>query len=145
MVGLIHMLCTLPTPLPAGARVCEEPARRAQAEGGAAGAAIFRWPLRLVLQGGAAALRQLPCWIGASQPFHNLPSCPHPLPQQTLVDPEAAAKRRIRKQQRKASGKRKALEHVKRLRAAGVIVKNKKAGDRRGGDRRGGGDRSDRR
>lgn len=39
---------------------------------------------------------------------------------QTLVDPEAAAKRKMRKQQRKASGKRKQMEHVKRLRAAGV-------------------------
>jgi U3 small nucleolar RNA-associated protein 20 len=46
---------------------------------------------------------------------------------QTLVDPEAAAKRKIRKQQRKASGKRKQLEHVKRLRSSGVAVKNKKA------------------
>jgi U3 small nucleolar RNA-associated protein 20 len=46
---------------------------------------------------------------------------------QTLVDPEAAAKRKIRKQQRKASGKRKQLEHVKRLRSAGVVVKNKQA------------------
>ncbi|KAL4860053.1 Small subunit processome component 20 [Chlorella vulgaris] len=48
---------------------------------------------------------------------------------QTLVDPEAAAKRKIRKQQRKASGKRKQLEHVKRLRSAGVVVKNKQAHD----------------
>ncbi|PRW58885.1 small subunit processome component 20-like protein [Chlorella sorokiniana] len=58
---------------------------------------------------------------------------------QTLVDPEAAAKRKIRKQQRKAAGKRKQMEHVKRLRAAGVTVKNKKqrTDDERGGGRRG--------
>lgn len=36
-----------------------------------------------------------------------------------MVDPEAAAKRKIRKQQRKAAGKRKQMEHVKRLRSAG--------------------------
>ena len=45
------------------------------------------------------------------------PACPT---LQTLVDPEAAAKRKMRKQQRKASGKRKQMEHVKRLRSAGV-------------------------
>lgn len=36
-----------------------------------------------------------------------------------MVDPEAAAKRKIRKQQRKAAGKRKQMDHVKRLRSAG--------------------------
>ena len=68
--------------------------------------------------------------------FHHppTPTCPYSCPRlpprsalQTLVDPEAAAKRKIRKQQRKASGKRKQLEHVKRLRSSGVAVKNKKA------------------
>ncbi|PSC76593.1 small subunit processome component 20-like protein [Micractinium conductrix] len=58
---------------------------------------------------------------------------------QTLVDPEAAAKRRIRKQQRKAVGRKKQLDHVRRLRSAGVVVKNKKQDDRRGGGGRGGG------
>lgn len=67
---------------------------------------------------------------------------PHLNNQQTLVDPEAAAKRKIRKQARKASGKRKQMEHVKRLRSSGVVVKNKKQrtdGDgRRDGRRQGG-------
>ncbi|KAL4434124.1 hypothetical protein ABPG75_000565 [Micractinium tetrahymenae] len=52
---------------------------------------------------------------------------------QTMVDPEAAAKRKIRKQQRKAAGKRKQMEHVKRLRSAGVVVKNKKQRTEGGG------------
>ncbi len=51
-----------------------------------------------------------------------------PSPPQTLVDPEAAAKRKIRKQQRKAAGKRKQMEHVKRLRAAGVTGANRIVG-----------------
>ena len=45
---------------------------------------------------------------------------------QTLVDPEAAAKRKLRAQERKKGGKRKALEVVRRMRSAGVVVKNKK-------------------
>lgn len=51
---------------------------------------------------------------------------------QTLVDPEAAAKRKIRAQERKKGGKRKALEEVRRMRSAGVVVKNKKAKTRDG-------------
>lgn len=46
---------------------------------------------------------------------------------QTLVDPEAAAKRKMRNQQRKSSGKRKQMDRVKQMRQAGVVVKNKKA------------------
>lgn len=74
----------------------------------------------------------------------SLPPC-HPLAplRQTLVDPEAAAKRRMRKQQRKAGGKKKALEHVRRLRGAGVIVKNKNF-NQRGHGRDGGGGGRDR-
>ena len=45
---------------------------------------------------------------------------------QNLVDPEAAAKRRLRKQGRKAVGRKKKLEEVKRLRSVGVKVKNRK-------------------
>lgn len=52
--------------------------------------------------------------------LNTAPCLPRP-PLQTLVDPEAAAKRKIRKQQRKAAGKRKQMEHVKRLRSAGGL------------------------
>ena len=45
---------------------------------------------------------------------------------QTLVDPEAAAKRKIRTQERKKTGKKRAMEEVRRMRSAGVVVKNKK-------------------
>ncbi|EFN57812.1 hypothetical protein CHLNCDRAFT_51116 [Chlorella variabilis] len=58
---------------------------------------------------------------------------------QTLVDPEAAAKRKMRKQQRKAAGKRKQLDHVRRQRSAGVVVKNKRLRTEGGADRGGGG------
>jgi len=44
---------------------------------------------------------------------------------QALVDPEAAAKRKLRASARKAVGKRKALEEVRRKRSAGVVVKNR--------------------
>jgi U3 small nucleolar RNA-associated protein 20 len=46
---------------------------------------------------------------------------------QSMVDPEAAAKRRMRKQERKGVGKKRKLEAVKRMRSAGVAVKNKKS------------------
>jgi U3 small nucleolar RNA-associated protein 20 len=45
---------------------------------------------------------------------------------QTLVDPEAAAKRKIRAAERKKGGKKKAMEEVRRMRSAGIVVKNKK-------------------
>jgi U3 small nucleolar RNA-associated protein 20 len=45
---------------------------------------------------------------------------------QTLVDPEAAARRKMRTTERKAAGKRKQLEEVRRLRSVGVVVKHKK-------------------
>lgn len=51
---------------------------------------------------------------------------------QALVDPEAAAKRKLRVAERKAAGKKRALEEVRRMRSAGVVVKNKGAGGRRG-------------
>jgi len=46
---------------------------------------------------------------------------------QSMVDPEAAAKRRMRKQERKGVGKKRKLEAVRRMRSAGVAVKNKKS------------------
>jgi U3 small nucleolar RNA-associated protein 20 len=70
---------------------------------------------------------------------------------QTMVDPEAAAKRKIRAAERKKGGKKKAMEEVRRMRSAGIVVKNKKGiesgrgrfgkGGRGGG--RGGGGRRD--
>lgn len=45
----------------------------------------------------------------------------------SLVDPEAAAKRKIRAAQRKAAGRKKAMEETRRLRSAGVRVKNRKS------------------
>lgn len=76
-----------------------------------------------------------PCANTATSISHPLPPHSQSLLVQTLVDPEAAAKRKIRKQQRKAAGKRKQMEHVKRLRSAGV------AGEQRtwGGCERGSG------
>lgn len=64
--------------------------------------------------------------------------------QQSLLDPEAAAKRRIRKQQRKAVGRRKQVEEVRRQRAAGVAVKNKRS-QRDGGRGKGSGGKRQRR
>lgn len=82
------------------------------------------------------------CWW-PDNPHNQTPAhAPPPRalrPHQTLVDPEAAAKRRMRKQQRKAAGKRKALDHVRRLRAAGAVVKNKRGAQRGEGRDRGGG------
>lgn len=48
------------------------------------------------------------------------------------MDPEAAAVARMRKQQRRAAGRKRALEEVRRMRSAGVAVKHKRA---RGGQR----------
>ena len=59
---------------------------------------------------------------------------------QTLVDPEAAAKRKIRTAERKKKGKKRAMEEVRRMRGAGVVVKNKKGiGNGGGGGARSGG------
>ena len=44
---------------------------------------------------------------------------------QVLVDPEAAAQSKMRKQQRRASGKKRKMAQFDRLRSAGVPVKNK--------------------
>jgi U3 small nucleolar RNA-associated protein 20 len=68
---------------------------------------------------------------------------------QTMVDPEAAAKRKIRAAERKKGGKKKAMEEVRRMRSAGIVVKNKKGvpsgGGKfgKGGGGRGGGGRRD--
>ena len=43
-----------------------------------------------------------------------------------LVDPEAAAKRKLRVSQRKAASKKRVIEETRRLRAAGVHIKNRK-------------------
>jgi U3 small nucleolar RNA-associated protein 20 len=51
---------------------------------------------------------------------------------QALVDPEAAARARMRKQERRSAGRKRALEEVRRMRSAGVAVKHKRA---RGGKR----------
>lgn len=45
---------------------------------------------------------------------------------QVLVDPEAAARTKIHKQERKAAGRKRKLEDVQRRRGAGLAVKNKK-------------------
>lgn len=42
------------------------------------------------------------------------------------MDPEAAARERIRKQQRKAAGKKRKMEDFQRRRTVGVAVKNKR-------------------
>ena len=44
---------------------------------------------------------------------------------QVLVDPEAAAQSKMRKQQRRTSGKKRKMAEFDRLRSAGVPVKNK--------------------
>lgn len=45
---------------------------------------------------------------------------------QVLVDPEAAARSKIHKQERRAAGRKRKMEEVQRRRGAGVAVKNKK-------------------
>lgn len=65
---------------------------------------------------------------------------------QTMVDPEAAAKRKIRAAERKKGGKKKAMEEVRRMRSAGIVVKNKKgvpSGSGKFGKGGGGGGRKD--
>lgn len=42
------------------------------------------------------------------------------------MDPEAAARTKIHKQERKAAGRKRKLEDVQRRRGAGLAVKNKK-------------------
>ena len=52
---------------------------------------------------------------------------------QAQVDPKAAARRKIRANCRKAVGKKKALEELRRQRSVGIIVKHKKKqGDGKG-------------
>jgi U3 small nucleolar RNA-associated protein 20 len=51
-----------------------------------------------------------------------------------LVDPEAAARRKLRTAQRKAVGRKRRLEDVRRLRAAGVATKNRRERRPRGGE-----------
>ena len=42
------------------------------------------------------------------------------------MDPEAAARARMRKQERRGAGRKRALEEVKRQRSAGLAVKHKR-------------------
>jgi hypothetical protein len=46
---------------------------------------------------------------------------------QALLDPEAAAQSRMRKQERRATGRKRRLEEVRRMRSAGVAVKNRRS------------------
>lgn len=43
-----------------------------------------------------------------------------------LVDPEAAARNKLHKQERRAAGRKRKMEDMQRRRGAGVAVKNKK-------------------
>lgn len=45
---------------------------------------------------------------------------------QVLVDPEAAARSKLHKQERRAAGRKRKMEEMQRRRGAGVAVKNKK-------------------
>lgn len=45
---------------------------------------------------------------------------------QVLVDPEAAARTKLHKQERRAAGRKRKMEEMQRRRGAGVAVKNKK-------------------
>ena len=45
---------------------------------------------------------------------------------QVLVDPEAAARTKLHKQERRAAGRKRKMEEMHRQRGAGVAVKNKK-------------------
>lgn len=45
---------------------------------------------------------------------------------QVLVDPEAAARNKLHKQERRAAGRKRKMEDIQRRRGAGVAVKNKK-------------------
>lgn len=45
---------------------------------------------------------------------------------QVLVDPEAAARNKLHKQERRAAGRKRKMEDMQRRRGAGVAVKNKK-------------------
>ena len=45
---------------------------------------------------------------------------------QAAVDPEAAARARMRKQERRATGRKRALDEVRRQRSAGLAVKHKR-------------------
>lgn len=50
-----------------------------------------------------------------------------------MLDPEAAAQARMRKQERRAVGRKRAMEETRRLRSAGIAVKHKRIrGPRRG-------------
>ena len=48
------------------------------------------------------------------------------LPEQAAVDPEAAARARMRKQERRATGRKRALDEVQRQRSAGLAVKHRR-------------------
>jgi U3 small nucleolar RNA-associated protein 20 len=43
-----------------------------------------------------------------------------------MVDPEAAARARMRKQERRGASRKRQLEEVRRQRSAGLAVKNKR-------------------
>ena len=45
---------------------------------------------------------------------------------QAMLDPEAAAQARMRKQERRAVGRKRAMEETRRMRSAGVAVKHKR-------------------
>ncbi len=45
---------------------------------------------------------------------------------QVLIDPEAAARNKLHKQERRAAGRKRKMEDMQRRRGAGVAVKNKK-------------------
>lgn len=46
---------------------------------------------------------------------------------QALVDPGASARSKLQKQARKASGKKRKMEEMARLRGAGLLTKNKRS------------------
>ena len=48
------------------------------------------------------------------------------VPLQAMLDPQAAAQSKIRKQTRKAAGKKRKMDELARQRAAGLAVKNKR-------------------